>query len=372
MPQPEITAPPLPIVEVSAGIVNWLESVAVPAASGGPGRWRYNVHMTRNWGVESSALAVMLLWSTHALERLPSSARASIIAEIQCWQQPESGLFIDPLIRPEDKFGDFHCWEHIWQHHTGACVEALTCLQAAPLHPLPQSAFAPLQLETAREAVLSLQWNNPWIAGEQFARMIDAYLAAHPEARGAAGNPVLAEAFATVEAEILNPRTGFPDRLGCESPQVAMAGLFKILFAYLPCARALPHPERAIDSTLALQDEDGGFGWDNLCIHWDAVWTLKTLNQHLGGHYRFPDIARAGYRLAEYLLELHRKADGGFSFLRESCWPAHGSILVSDPYPESDMVGTFMAFECLRYAAAWQTGEIEVISPVELRLHRQP
>jgi hypothetical protein len=43
-------------------------------------------------------------------------------------------------------------------------------------------------------------------------------------------------------------------------PSRGMAGLFKTMMAYLGCGRPFPLAEAAIDSTLALQHDDGEFG----------------------------------------------------------------------------------------------------------------
>jgi hypothetical protein len=56
----------------------------------------------------------------------------------------------------------------------------------------------------------------------------------------------------------------------------------------------------------------------------------------------------AGERLAGFLLGVHRQEAGGFSFHRRHCLPAHNSVRVSKPLPESDMIGTFMACDCLK------------------------
>jgi hypothetical protein len=156
-----------------------------------------------------------------------------------------------------------------------------------------------------------------------------------------------------------------------------MAGLFKIMFGYLLCHRPVPFARKAIDSVLAMQTAEGGFGMDNMCLHFDAALVLCVLNRQLctagagaNGAHRFGDIAAAGSRLSRYLMKEHRKSDGAFSFEPGHCIAIHDSIRISDPLPESDMIGTLMCMDCLRFAEAWRNGLFQIESPIELRFHR--
>jgi hypothetical protein len=317
--------------------------------------------MSRPWAVESSAMAVSLLAGPLG-ERPAPQRRQELVAEIQGWQDPQTGLFQDPLITVKDHVENaVHTWEHIWNHHTGVCAEALETLGVAPLHALPGSVFG-LDAESLTEDsigqwVLGLAWENPWLAGEHFSRGVAALHRA-----GGSKAAVVERAFDVLAAEILNPATGCPDRRNQSGAHNAMAGLFKVMFGYRATGRQVPHAERGIDSTLALQDREGGMGQDNLCIHWDAAWVLKNLNAQLKGGYRLADIREASRRLAAFLMKAHRKPDGGFSFHRGHCVTVHDSIRVSKALPESDIMGTLMSCECLGYAAEWEQG---ISRPVE-------
>jgi hypothetical protein len=351
-------------------ILRWLCKVEA-RADGRVGRWKYNVGMCRDWAVESSATAVMLMESTGRLSQLEAATKQGIVCELQSWQDADTGLFIDPLIGEQDKVAEHHTWEHIWQHHTGCCVEALACLGASPVHPPPKQAFCELTEDSVEQCVLGLGWANPWMAGEHWFRMVESCRSAQGLAGSSMIAPVADKACSVLEKEIINPDTGLPDKMGCTDRRAAMAGLFKIMFGYLQMSRPIPFPERAIDSVLSLQVEDGGFGSDNMCIHWDAMWVLKNLNEQLEGRHRHEDISNAGSRLSDFLCRSHRKKDGGFSFFKDHCLAVHDSIRVSDPLPESDMVGSFMAFECLRYTEKWTGGDYRVYSPVELKWRRR-
>ena len=150
-----------------------------------------------------------------------------------------------------------------------------------------------------------------------------------------------------------------------------MAGLFKLLFAYIDAERPYPYAAQAIDSVLAMQSEAGDFAprfdlptpdgstyviryAQDMCINWDALWVLRQLDKELQGQHRHADIARAAQRLAECLLRDYRKPDGGFAFAAEHCLLIHQAVKISKPFPEGDMVGAFMCLECLRYADEWR------------------
>lgn len=136
---------------------------------------------------------------------------------------------------------------------------------------------------------------------------------------------------------------------------MAMAGLFKVISGYLAAGRPVPHAEKAIDFTLALQHEDGEFGFrNNMCVNWDALWVLRELDLQVEGAYRHADIVDAGNRCAEMLLRKYRKPDGGFAFHGKHCTTNHHSIrLCSKPHSISDTMGTGMCLRCLSYADEW-------------------
>lgn len=332
---------------IRPGVLAWLDSVAeTPGVF--TGRWKYNLHMHRPWAVESSAMAVMVLDSLGELSALSPARRQGLVEAIGAFQDPATGHFVDPLISEANRAWTTHTWEHIWHHHTGTCVEALEMLGAAPPHPLPASAFEPLRAGQSARQVLELGWSNPWLVGEHFYRMVICYRREHPELAIGQCDNVLEPAFAALESQVLKPTSGLPDALGCQNPRVAAAGLFKVLFGYLAAGRRFPLAERAIDSVLALQVADGGFGMDDMCVHWDCLWSLRTLNRQLAGSHRRTDIHAAADRLAEFYLREHRRPDGAFSFYRTHCIEVHDSIRISDSLAESDMLGTCMVCDSLR------------------------
>ena len=142
-----------------------------------------------------------------------------------------------------------------------------------------------------------------------------------------------------------------------------MAGLFKMRDAYNVVGRPFLYPEKALDFTLNLQHNNGEFGYGgDMCINWDAMEVLRILDKQLEGTYRRDDIVQAGNLLAQCLLQKYRKSDGGFAFHKNYCLTMHNSIRISAPYPESDMLGTYMCWISLSYADEWNKRSFEFSS----------
>ncbi len=203
---------------------------------------------------------------------------------------------------------------------------------------------------------MSLDWTNPWLEAEHVTRAVKWYWNSLESPQP--DDPIIEQVMKVFKQDILDPDTGLPTKRGCQSAAVAMAGLFKAARAYLAVGREIPFAERALDSTLALQLENGSFGdaysRDQMTLNWDALWVIKVLNEQLQHGYRFSDILTSGERAAELLLSDYRKPDGGFSFHPNRCQSEHNSVYISEVKPISDMQGTVMSLRCLGYVDAWR------------------
>lgn len=343
------------VEQVRPGVLGWLQSVRWPDE--GWGRWKYNRHMARRYGLQSSAMAIQVLNQLGALASVSAEQKQEAVAFFRSTQDPKDGYFKDPLVTDADRVGkNPHSWEAIYGQW-GSANNALKTLGGEPLYPLPEKSFADLRTINADTWTRSLDWTNPWRYGEDWSRAIEAFVRGLPANEPLAANPTLTATFEAFEQNILDPATGMPTEGGCADRSCAMAGLFKTMHAYLRVGRPVPHGSAAIDFTLGLQHDDGEFGYRrNMCINWDALWVLRELDKQLVGTHRHADIARAGNRLAACLLSEYRKNDNGFTFCGEHCWPVHHSIRISEPLPEGDIMGTFMSLNCLQYADEWNRG----------------
>ncbi len=347
------------VAMVREDILEWLESIRWKGGGGGPearglwGRWPYHARMSRPYAVIGSAQGIGLLQSLGALDAVPLPWKQEAVSYFQSCQDAADGHFKDPLVSEADHI-DYHSWVEIWGQ-MGAASGALSSLGAEPLFPRPPVMHVDIGAVDGKAYTRSFDWSNPWKNGEGWTRGIRARLDSS-KSENLQGN--IAEAVATYEAEVLDPVTGFPlKQMDPSRPDrlvVAMCGLFKTMGTYLALGAPVPYAERAIDATLALQENDGAFGGP-LTQNWDALWVLRELDLQMDGSYRHADIMRSGDRCCDLLLKEYRKSDGGFSFNRNGCADVHHSVRLSpESYPISDTMGTRMSLNCLMYVDEWE------------------
>ena len=360
------------------GVLKWVESVR--DRSEGWGRWKYTAGMQRPHALVSTRQALWILDLFGVLESVSAKEKAEAVAFLQSSQDTD-GFFKDSLVGEKDlSAGHSYVMQDLWVQMDATV--ALQLFGAKPLHASPKKVHCDLTGEDGMAWVRSLDWTNPWIEGERFNRAVAAVGGGiHNGAKEPSdANPrdpevlrrleSLEELFRFLETEVMSPVSGLPDAAGCKHPDVAMAGLFKLYFAYIETRRTYPYAAQAIDSVLAMQSEAGDFAQRpelptpdgstyviryarDMCINWDSIWVLRQLDKQLKGQYRHADIVRAAQRLAECLLRDYRKPDGGFAFAADHCLLIHQGVKLSPPLPVSDMVGTRMCLECLSYADEW-------------------
>ena len=338
------------------GVADWLEAIRHKAD--GYGRWPYHAAMDVPWALQASAIALHMAGDlAGGPDSLSPEQRDEAVRFLQSCQDPETGWFKDPHETP-DRYTGRHTWRQVWAQRTGSTVSTLDWLGAAPLYDPPAAEYPDLDLIDGRDFTLNhIDWSEPWRNGETWTRTLRSYLQSRrPDAASADPPATVIHAYDALESEVLNPATGTPSRrMTTPDPAVAMAALFKVLNGYGVTGRAFPYPRQGIDSTLALQHDDGDWGHgDDMTMVWDALYVLRELDRRLDGSYRFDEIRAAGQRTAEFLLEVHRKPDGGFSFHRDRCLCNHASIRLCDAdHAVGDVLGTWMTLMCLEYADEW-------------------
>ncbi len=325
----------------------------------GWGRWKYNVLMERNYGLESSAMGIQILNMLGALESVAKDKKQDAIAFFQSTWNPEELYYMDPLVSEQDRAGDHHTWEHIWAHMLNAAGNALNVMGATPKSRGNKAPFVDLHRVDIGDWILSLGWENPWMYGEHFSKVVKHYWNNLPTAEKSLDEPVIKKAFATLEEHVMDARSGLPIKQGCESMEVGMAGLFKVISAYQAVGKELPYVENALDSVLKLQKPNGQFGKEDspMTINWDAMKVLKDLNTQVASSYRFGDIREAGNKMSDFLIKVHKKEDGGFSFYPHECQSVHNSVQVSGKGAVGDMQGTKFCLYCFSYTDAWNAAK---------------
>lgn len=185
--------------------------------------------------------AVNILYSVAEFPAEPGR-RAELVAALQSFQDPVTGAFHDPT--------------HVREHTTAHVSAALELLEARPVHPL--RFLEPLREPGEVSAFLDgLDWDRPWPSSHRGAGVAAALAVTEDP-------PLewLDEYFGWLD-EHVDPTTGLwlRNRMQplSEDPGLFanVGGSFHYHFNYLGMRRAMPHPERVIDSCLTILAEGG-------------------------------------------------------------------------------------------------------------------
>ena len=97
------------------------------------------------------------------------------------------------------------------------------------------------------------QLRGPYMVGEHWMNAVMAHHRKHGIIPGQETTPALDAAFDALDGSIINPETGLPDLRNEQGPCAGLGGLFKLLWAYVPCRRSVLYPDAAIRSVLDFQ-----------------------------------------------------------------------------------------------------------------------
>jgi hypothetical protein len=272
----------------------------------------------------SSTYAAMARHLLGDLETLPSSERADWISYLQA-HQDDDGLFRDPVIFDQGWYKDDPLWcgrPHLTCH----VVAALACLGGAAEKPLRwldpwRDVDALVRWLEARDWGEQVSWTGNEIMNVgvllQYARDFQ------NDAHAGKAVAVLLEWLATHH---INPVTGVWGAVDVSDPKwrsqaVQAAYHWWPLFFY--DGVRIPHLERAIDTVLATQNPNGGFGcgvhnpaepfMSSACEDIDSIDPLCRLMQLTD--YRRADIETALTKAVDWVLT-NQMQGGGFVFMR--------------------------------------------------------
>lgn len=182
----------------------------------------------------------------YTLGSLPGDAgrRADLIAALQSFQDPGTGAFEDG--------------SHVREHTTAHLAAAMELFDARPAHPL--RFLDPLREPADVGPFLDgLDWDQPWGSSHRGAGVAAALAVTVDLA------PEWVDAYVGWLDEHVDPATGLW-RSGKMLPLADDPGLFANVggsfhyhFVYLALRRAMPHPDRVIDTCLEIL-RDGGAG----------------------------------------------------------------------------------------------------------------
>ncbi len=288
----------------------------------GVGRYRYSLACSVPT-VYSSCYAAMTRGLYGDLDNLSVDERESWIAYLQSFQQ-DDGLFWDPVIYNQGWFaGDpFDCGR---PHLTCHVITALECLGATAEKPFALTdKYSDIgELETWLE---SRDWGErvAWTGNEvmNMGTLLQYSRDFHSDDRAAVAAEFM---FDWLENNHLSPETGLWGNIDTSNPvwrshAVQAAYHWWPLFAY--DGRKFPHTERAIDSVLATQNMNGGFGWgvhnpddpfvSSACEDIDSIDSLARMYFQID--YRRAYIYDSLHTAERWVLK-NQMVDGGFVFM---------------------------------------------------------
>jgi len=246
--------------------IDGVENVISAHATGEPGGYRRNQSAGGPATAYGVADAIHLLYSINRMPRL-TSERQALIARIQAFQDPETGLF------PGDG--------HHFIHGMAFCAGALELLDTGLL--FPPKGMAPFATrDGVRELMESIDWiTNPWGGSHRGSGIYGAMVLS-----GAAPAGWQEWYFEWLEENQdtgtgLWRRGALPGQATGSAPIFHhLVGTFHYLFNYDYARRRLNHANRLVDTCLSLHEEGqlpemgvGGEGWNEI----DFLYLVRSL-----------------------------------------------------------------------------------------------
>ncbi len=246
-----------------------------------PGEFSY-----RRGGPTSLYGSADMVFNRYILGRMPNGdggiAWASVINR---FQNPKTGWY--------KKRYTFH-----FRSHTAAyAVAALRLLGHAPAHPVRKAERAARSRRSVERWLTRVPWSIIWPGSHEVAGI--------PAIRLMTGQPgdgteeFLENWKSWLDARV-HPETGFWSRglmqklkLRGTLTKEEMGGAFHMYFIYEAMGRPWPLPEKIVDATLSLQNENGFWDKDvSYCIDLDGIYCL-TRSSRNAGRYRAKDVEAA-------------------------------------------------------------------------------
>lgn len=282
------------------------EAIVASHALAAPGAYRrWNVQDaagTRDLGCNpyGCADAANILYMIGRFPRDPAE-RAGWVAALQGLQDPRTGMFDEAT--------------HHTIHTTAHCIAALELFDARPSHPLAGLASL-TEIDAMRGFMAALEWaRDPWRASHQGAGLFAALAITD------AVTPAWQDAYFAWLWDHTDPATGLlggaavgPVRHGDSETLVPhMAGTFHYLFNMQWAKRPVRHPDRLIDSCLAMLEE-GAFPLGARVGFAEIDWVYCMNRASRETDHRFAEgraaVERLGRRLADFLVALDPLDDG--------------------------------------------------------------
>ena len=293
--------------------LTWLETMRLPDGIG-----QYRLNRGADATVFSSCFAVFLRHLFDDLKNMSAEEQLSWTSWLQGFQDPASGLFVDPdnASRSPDRLHDM---EHLNRQLTTFCLSALHALGGHPLYPL--RFLEDWKSQDKLVAWLDgLDWKNPWNCGNK-AMFMGIFLIYDWEQTSDLQTKQALDVWFDWHDRHQNPRTGFWGVGKAAEFIDGMGGAYHQYTVYNYMNRPIQYAERIVDRTLFLQQQDGMYSpyrGGMTCYEMDAVDILVQM--YLRHDYRREDIRVGLQRVLTGVLGC-QNTDGGFCWGRYRPWP---------------------------------------------------
>lgn len=261
----------------------------------------------------SSCFAAMTLHYLGELSQLSEEKRSQWANYILKWQNPDDGYFLGPELVKEEITSKKHDWDVVRMHLTVHVLPALNLLGVKPKYPLT-FAHRFLDQDYLKEWMNARDWKNAWLEGNNLL-FIGQFLIHLRDVEHHPGAQESIDVYFKCLDEHIDPATGLWGTGSDYSTRaLAMYGAYHQLLMYFYEEHSIPFPKQLVDSTLSVQEFDGGFsktGKGGACEDVDAVCILINLYQRY--NYEHAKIRRA-LRKAYKSVSKRLSPDGGFVY----------------------------------------------------------
>ena len=286
----------------------------------------------------ASGLAVMLAALVDQLANFTDAQKKNWADYLNSFQR-DDGFFEDEDISDANRLPGY-TKERALFHRTRHVLFALATLGYKPRQHF-SFLDGMLNIKSLRNWMDSLDLSNFWDASN---KIMDLAIFLTYEAKSN-GNQKAVEAI-NVLLDICdkntNPDTGYQDA-GKSEIRNAMAGAMHIFPIFFMWQRNPRFPERIVETTLSLQQEDGLFGYESGsggedCLDYDAVNIL--VNFYFHSNYRREQIRNALKKLSVGI-EQCKNSDGGFCCHRRNKPYRFGTFTTEVPVGGSSLWSTY-------------------------------
>lgn len=271
-------------------------------------------------------------------------------------QDPKTGFFVGPELKEwSSPNGDKHDREHLLLHLSTTVLPVINLFQSKPYFQL-KFAHKFLDKKFLNDWLERRDWHDAWLEGNNllFVGQLLVYLKDKEHIEDAAIR--LDEYFNWLNKHI-DPQTGLWGSNGYCSPFVAMCGGYHQLLVYYYEQRKVLYRERLVDTTIALQHQDGGFapsGGGGACEDVDAADILVNMYKQID--YRKAEIRLALRSLLKSIIK-KQMPDGGFVYKLETPFKHMGIPATASPAGTSNMMPTWFRVHTLALISEVLTDE---------------